>query len=124
MSGEAEAGGRRVGVGPAPAAPAPPLRAGGRGLGPAAGHHLPPSPPLGHLAGHLAQPGHGAGLADVVPAGLARPLLPRLRVLLERLQLGQGDDVAAARLVPHCLLTAGIVVVEPEQICHYIILCN
>jgi len=37
-------------------------------------------------------------------------------VLLQSLQLGQGDDVAALGPVPHCALGGGVVVVEARGV--------
>ena len=108
-------------MGPTPASSALAWGTGGggggerRGLGATAGHHLQ-SPAL--LTPSRPQPGAGAGLTGaVLQPGLLSllPALPRLRVLLQRLQLRQRNDVAATGLVPHRLLAAGIVVIEPGQ---------
>lgn len=37
-------------------------------------------------------------------------------MLLQSLQLGQGDDVAALGAVPHCALGGGVVVVEARGV--------
>ena len=112
LPGQTEVGGGRVGVSPAPAS-SPGPRGTLCGLDSTAGHHLTSPPWLARLA--WPQSGAGAGLtgAGLQPGPLS--LLPGLRVLLQCLELGQGDDVAPAWLVPHRLLAAGIVVIEPEH---------
>ena len=119
LPGQAEAGGCRVGVSPTPASPALPWGTGGGGggggrggLGPGAGHHLRSAPAL-----QTARPqsGAGAGLTGALLQPGPLSLLPGLRVLLQRLELGQRNDVAAPGLVPNCLLAACIVVIEPEH---------
>ena len=122
LPGQAEVGGRRVGVSPAPPTSALAWRTGGgggggwRGLSSTAGHHLTSPARLTSSPSSRPEPGGVAGLTGAVlqPRPLSS-LLPGLRVLLQGLQLGQGNDVTAARLVPNCLLAACIVVIEPEQ---------
>lgn len=57
-----------------------------------------------------------AGRGLLLARFLLRCLLLDLRVLLERLELGQRDDITIRGSVPDRLLTGGIVVVEPGGI--------